>query len=250
MTKTTPKCTTCHAKNLSLFRSCSAEVLEDISEKKTIQLVQKGEHLLIEGEEAKGIYCIRSGVAKSEIHYSNGEGRSLILRLEGKGSIVGHRVSNKKDKQPLTITAVENMQVCHVSADKFRSIYGKCQGLRNEVMKSLLQEMQNVERRALTLVNKSVKERVAGMLIHIAEIYNYHQGGCSIHVHLDRQDMADLAGTTKEQVSQILTALRKDKLINFKAKHFKYFDLEGLNKISESMGKPYDRSFEISSNAR
>jgi CRP-like cAMP-binding protein len=70
------------------------------------------------------------------------------------------------------------------------------------------------------------------VLLHIAEIYHYQQGGCSIHVGIDRQDMADLAGTTKEQVSLVLSTLRQEKLVNFKAKHFKYFDLEGLRKIA------------------
>jgi len=53
-------------------------------------------------------------------------------------------------------------------------------------------------------------------------------------VHLDRQDIADLAGTTKEQVSVALSELREAKLISFKAKHFKFLDLEGLKKMAEA----------------
>ena len=232
MTKPTPNCTTCKVKNLSVLRNCCTEILEEISEKKTSYLFKKGDRLLTEGGEAKGIYCIRSGVTKVEVH--NNEGRPLILRLEGKGSVAGYRVTGKKDKQPLTITAVENVQACHLSTEKFRSISLKCQCLRSEIMKSLLSELHSVEMRALSLVNNSVKERIAGVLLHIADVYHYRQGGCSIHVRLDRQDIADLAGTTKEQVSKILAELRQAKLINFKAKHFKYIDLAGLRKIVEA----------------
>lgn len=229
MIRTTPKCTTCKVKNLSFLRNCSNEILEELSEKKNCIKINKGERLLTEGDEAKSIYCIRSGVVKSEVHKHN---NNLILRLEGKGAIVGYRHAGKRDKQLVTVTAVENMQVCQLSAEKFRFISQKCQSLRTEIMKSLITEMQTVERQALSLVHNSVKERVALVLLHIAEIYRYRQGGCSIRVQLDRQDMADFAGTTKEQVSTALAELHLANLVNFKAKHFKYFDLNGLRKIA------------------
>lgn len=231
MTKLNPKCTTCQTKSLSLFSNCCDEILEEISENKTFEFFKKGDQLLKEGEETKGIFCIRSGVAKAEAHKN---GNSLILRLEGKGAVVGRRVMGKKDKEPISVTAVENMQVCHLTAEKFHSLYSRCQGLQTGVMKSLLAEMQNVEKHVLSLVYNTVKQRVAGVLLQIAEIYHYKQGSCSIHVHLDRQDIADLAGTTKEQVSVALSELREAKLVNFKAKHFKFFDLDGLKRLAES----------------
>ncbi len=230
MNRPTPRCTTCQVKNISLLKNCSADLLQEFSEIKTCQSFEKGQHLIQEGTESRGIFCIRSGVAKAAVH--NKKGRSLILRLEGKGSIVGQRAVGKRDKQPLTITAIEKLQVCYVSSEKFRTLYAKYPGLRSEMMKSFLSEMQGVEKRALTLINNSVKERVAWVMLHIAETYHYQQGGCSIHVHLNRKDIADLAGTTKEQVSMILTELGKNRLIHFKAKHFKYFDLDGLKNIA------------------
>ncbi len=231
MTKTTPQCSTCRVKNLSMLKNCSKATLEEFSAKKTSHFFKPGECLLKEGVEAKGVYCIRSGVAKVEVHTRTG--RALILRLEGKGAIVGHRVSGEKNKQPLTITAVEEVQVCQLNPDAFHILSLKCQGLQSEMMKSLLTEIHDVEMRALSLVNHSVRERVAAALLHIAEVYHYREGGCSLHVRLDRQDIADLAGTTKEQVSKILAELRLARLISFKAKHLKYFDLAGLRKIAE-----------------
>ena len=191
----TPRCVTCQIKSHSILKNCSDDVLEDISDKKVCVSVQRGERLLSEGEEAKYVYCIRSGVAKVEVQK---KGKALILRLESKGALISNRLFEKKGNQPLTVTALEPMQ------------------------------------RALSLVYNTVRERVAAVLLHIAEIYHYTQDGCSIHVQLDRQDIAELAGTTKEQVSLALAELRQAKLVNFKAKHFKYFNLEGLKKIAET----------------
>ena len=229
---TESRCATCRIKSQSILRNCSAALLEEISAEKTSQLVRRGQPLLTEGEEAKDIFCIRSGVAKVELHSK--EGRALMLRLEGGGNIVGLRTAEKKDRQPLTITAVENMQVCRLSPDQIFAASAESKALQEDITKSILIEIKSVEARALSLAFQAVKERVAWSLLHIAEVYGYRQGGCSIHVHLCRQDIADLAGTTKEQVSAMLAEFRKAKLVNFKAKHFKYFDLAGLRKLLEN----------------
>lgn len=230
MIKPMPRCTTCRTKNISLLRGCCADVLESLSDKKSIHSFKKSERLLTAGEEAKGIYCIRSGIAKVEIQ--NAQDQTLLLRLVGEGAMVGYRTAEKRDKQPLTVTAIENMQVCRFSTDDFRGMVSADPGLHNEIVRHLLNELQDVENRALSLACNSVKERIAASLLHIADIYNYKQNGCSIHIHLDRQDLADLAGTTKEQVSHILAQFRQLKLINYKSKHFKYFDLNGLRAIA------------------
>ena len=54
-----------------------------------------------------------------------------------------------------------------------------------------------------------------------------------IKVHVDRQEMADLAGTTKEQVSRILADFDQEQLIRFRAKHFKYIAMDKLRQIAE-----------------
>ena len=234
MTTLTPRCTTCRIKNLSLLRHCSNELLEELSAKKSSHCLKKGDRLLTADEEAKSVYCIRSGVARVEIQ--DKDGHALILRLESEGAILGHRAARKKDRQSLSISAVENMQVCRFSAEQFRSLSMKCPGLRSEIMKSLMSELNRAESLALSLARHSVRERIAAALLHIAAVYRYRQGGCSIQVHLDRQDMADLAGTTKEQVSAILAELRRAGLVNFKAKYFKYFDLAGLAKMAGVTG--------------
>ncbi len=225
-----PQCATCRVKNLSLLRNCPAALLEEISENKTIRSFKPGEQLLKEGGEPDGIYCIRSGVVKAEVH--DQRGRALVLRLEGKGAIAGLRAIGQKDRQPLTVTAVEPLQVCHLSAEKFYSISGKYPELEPEIRKTLLFEIHHVEKKALSLVNLSVRERIAEVLLHIAEVYQYRQGRNSLHIHLDRQDMADLAGTTKEQVSTVLAGFHQAGLINIKAKHLKFFDLPGLKEIA------------------
>ncbi len=231
MIKPKPNCATCKIRGLSLLKNCPVAALKEISEKKTIHSFSIGTDLLKKDNAGNGIYCIRSGVAKVEIQ--NKKGGALILRLEGKGAIVGFRATGEISRQPLTITAVEDIQVCHLSEEKFRFVLRNCPELQTEMSKSLLSEIRSVEQKALSLAGNSVRQRIAESLLHIAQVYQYKESGRSIHTHLDRQDIADLAGTTREQISRVLADFQHTGLINVKAKHLKYFDLAGLRKVAE-----------------
>ncbi|HEX4852476.1 MAG TPA: Crp/Fnr family transcriptional regulator [Puia sp.] len=180
-------------------------------------------------DDGKDICFIHSGVVKSEINGKNG--KPLILRLAGKGAVFGHRNIANIDFPKQTVTAVENLHICKLSTADFRRIADKSPNLQSEIIHSYLDEMKNLEIRALDLAHKSVKQRIAGILLDISEIYQYSPGLKTIRINLSRQDLASLAGTTKEQVSTILAEFQKQKLLKFQAKHFKYFDLEGLRKI-------------------
>ncbi|HVM86962.1 MAG TPA: Crp/Fnr family transcriptional regulator [Puia sp.] len=212
------------------MKNCSDEVLEIISDQKTTIEFPRGAHLMTERENERGFYCIRSGIVKSEIHH---EQRGFIISLYGKGAVFGHRIMNSTDKSTFTLSAVEPTRACFISTDKFLKLTASQHSLKEAITKSLVAEINTREQQLLNMTCYSVKQRVAAALVHIAETYGYHQNGCSLYVRLDRQEIADLAATTKEQVSHILASLKNSGLVNFKARHFKYFDLKGLQLISE-----------------
>ena len=213
-----------------MLSNCSNDILEALSDNKEYLHFQQGERLLIEGQRGGGIYFIRLGIAKIEVNGKNG--RPLILRLAGPGTVFGHRIRGSNNEQPLSVEAVEDLYVCHISLARFDQFVEKSPALHSGMMQSLLNEIRQVELHAVRLTQFSVKERVAGALLHIAALYQYQPGSNGIRVHLERQDLADLSGTTREQVSRMLTELQQSGYIKFSGKHFKFFDLNSLQNIT------------------
>lgn len=223
---------TCRARGCSLLNNCSDHVLKEISEKKVFRLIKRGEKIFTEGKEAVNIAFIKSGVIKVEV---NGKkNRPLIMRLVREGEILGHRIAENNNHYPVSVVAVENAQVCFLATHHFQYLMEKCPDFRKEIIKAYLEEMKSIELRATHLVHKTVKEKIAGILLHIADVYKYKLQPNGIHIHLTRQEIADLTASTKEQVSKILTEFKKEKLINFRAKHFRLLDLEKLEKTASA----------------
>jgi CRP/FNR family transcriptional regulator len=192
---------------------------------------KRGEMLFREGDEINGMYFIQSGVIKLEMNAETQ--RPFILRMIGPGQTMGHRFLNYTGLQPYTATAIEDTRVCFIELGFFKNLLQKNDLLQEEIRKIFLKEMRTTEIKLLQIAQQTVREKVAGILVHLAETYNYKQTGMGIRVHIDRQEMADLAGTTKEQISRILADFDHEQLIRFRAKHFKYIAVDQLREIAE-----------------
>ena len=226
-----PNCLTCNVRDCVLMKHCERELLATVQPFKHQYQFKKGENIFHEGDPVRGIHFIQSGVVKQELNGS--KGRPFILKLGNHGQPMGHRSILNGESQPYTATAVEDSRVCFVELDFFRNLIRKSESMRTELDRIYLREISLAESRLLSVAHQSVREKIASVLLHMAEVYNYQDEGSGIKVQVDRQEMADMAGTTKEQVSKILAQFTKEKVIRFRAKHFKYLDIPRLKKIVE-----------------
>ena len=235
MTKITSYCQTCTVKNCIMLKSFSSDEQNQYKSYKHHYEFKKGELIFREGDEINGMYFIQSGVIKLEMNADSG--RPFILRLIGAGQTMGHRFLTYTGLQPYTATAVEDTRVCFIELGFFRNLVQKNELLQEEIRKIFLREIRTTEIKLLQIAQQTVREKVAAIIVHLAETYNYKQTGMGIKVHIDRQEMADLAGTTKEQVSRVLADFDQEQLIRFRAKHFKYIAMDKLRQIAERQYK-------------
>lgn len=235
MTRITSYCQTCSVKNCIMMKSFGQEDQAYKAYKHHYEF-KRGEMLFREGDEINGMYFVQSGVIKLEMNAETQ--RPFILRMIGAGQTMGHRFLNYTGLQPYTATAVEDTRVCFIELGFFKNLLQKNDLLQEEIRKIFLKEIRSTEIKLLQIAQQTVREKVASILVHLAETYNYKQTGMGIRVHVDRQEMADLAGTTKEQISRILADFDQEQLIRFRAKHFKYIAVEQLRQIAEKHTTP------------
>lgn len=224
------ECLTCKARNCSILEGCGIAVLESINHDKKSRKLEKGEVLFSEGDLVAGIYFIKRGFLRIEIKDPNG--RPLVLQFAGKGTIFGHVANKDNPYHPRTVTAVTEVQYCFIPLKDFKKIAKKNPALNQHIYSQVLHELKLTERKAFTLAYKSVREKVAEALVLISEFYEYKEKKQSFRISFSREDIADLVGTTKEQISKVLKDFEEEKLIRCTAKKFTFLDLEKLEEIS------------------
>lgn len=223
-------CITCKTKDCSILKECDTYTLNSISTVKLTKTLKKGEKLFSEGDPVQGIYFIKKGFLKVEL---NGrQGRPLILQIVGQGTLFGHRANSMHPYHPCTVTAASDTQYCYIPSCLFDGIVEKSSVLKKQIINQFLNEIELAEKKSVNLAHKTVREKVAEALLLFARVYDYEKKHQSFLIHFCRQDIADLTGTTKEQISKTLNDFEKEKLVKCSAKKFTYLNIESLRLIS------------------
>lgn len=190
-----------------------------------------GQSIIREGSRIDGVYVIYEGIVK--LHVKGRLGRDFILRLGKPGEIVGH-TDDQLHKQSSSVTAVEPTTVCFIEYTDFEIGMKKCPSVQRELMSVFKNELKNIGNRTIQLVQMNVREKIADALLHIAEVYNLKEKGEPVEIALSRQEISDMTGTTKEQVSKIISEFKNDGFIDA---HGKKISILNYNKLKAIAGK-------------
>lgn len=225
--RVTVRCIDCEIKECSVLKNCSEECLESISDSKHVYFFAKGQRILLEGNLSKGIYFIKSG--KVKIYKSGSAGEEQILRFAKAGDLLGlSTIGGEKDGK-ISAMAITDVMLCHISNEIFTGIIKKFPELTFELLSMLTNELQRSDERFVKLASYPVKKRVIDSLLIISEMEGESE---SIHLNLSRLEIANLACTTKEQVSKILTELQLQKLISVAGKQLEILDIKKLKMMA------------------
>jgi len=225
-------CITCKVRSCSVLEHCDTETLTAISTYKLPKLLQAGEKLFVEGDPILGVCFIKKGFLKVELNGK--QGRPLILRIACKGAIFGHRINAQRNCHAYSATAISEVQYCYIPHNLFNDILKKSHILHNQIINQFLAELELAEKKAVNLAHKSVREKIAEALLLLSDVYQYEEKKQSFKIALCRQDIADLSGTTKEQVSKVLKSFEKEGLVKCSAKKFNYLNTSLLKVTSNN----------------
>lgn len=219
-------CLTCRTKSCSILKECEENVLRKINSFKISKPLSRGQRLFSEGDPIHGVYFIKKGYLKVEL---NGKkGRPLILRVASKGSIFGHRMNHYHSFHSFSVTAVSDTEYCFIPSQHFRQLAEANISLQTQLSNQYLNEIEETEKRLVTLAHKTVREKIAEAILLLAKLYDYDTHQKSFRIHYCRQDLADLTGTTKEQVSKTLNDFITEDLVKCHAKKFTFLDVDKL----------------------
>ncbi len=223
-------CEHCFIKNDNEFSNLVFEELEEFTRSKTTLSIKKGEDIVTEGHVMNGIYCLNSG--KCKLSKLNTNGKSQIVKFLRKGNILGQRSMLSDEPSGLTITALEDMQVCFIPKTKIMDAIKTNPTFSLQLLKNISHQLNEANASISMMAQKSVKERLADVLIQLEGIFGIDGDGF-IDVKLTREEMANTIGTATESAIRLLSKFKVDGLLEIKGRRIRIIDKEGLAHASE-----------------
>lgn len=207
---------------------CAGDCLEKISIGKNQNLYKKGDYIFREGNTMSGIHFIHSGGVK--VVSSNLEGRKQIVRLAAEGSILGHRAFGS-DRYYFNAVALMDTLVCFVETDVFRDTCMNSPAFAYNLLLFYALELRRTELRVKYQAEMNIREKVAEAFVYMNEVFGTNPKTKTLNVELNRQDIADIAGTTAEQVTRQLSDFENEKLIFRIKRTIQLLNTKGLKNI-------------------
>ena len=198
---------------------------------KTCNSYSKGQHIFREGDRVFGLFFIKEGRVK--IVSSGFNNREQIARLATNGHIIGHR-GYGNELYPVSAIALDETYVCFVDNSTIYDAFMNNAKFTYELMLFYSTELRKAELRLRYLAQMTMREKIAGALLYMLDIFGEDEQDGSLNVSLSRQELADLAGTTAEQVSRELTSFEKESIIAKHSRKLILLNHEELNKILSS----------------
>jgi CRP/FNR family cyclic AMP-dependent transcriptional regulator len=205
-------CLHCEHRHLRMFCNLTPDALQDYDKIGVLVSHARGARLFMEGDTARNVFVVCFGQIK--ISSTSRDGKTLILKIAGPGDLMGLSAVLANVPHEVTAEAIEPCQVKIVRKQEFVDFLNRHGIASMHAAQSLSGEYLTVFHDAKRLaLSGSAAGRLARLLLDWG--HSASNGGPEIRftVALTHEEIANMAGTSRETVTRLLNQFRRDEWI-------------------------------------
>lgn len=215
--------------SIPILAPLRAEERGDLEPLCQLQAYEKGAHIFEEGEPALLIHFLFVGRVKI---VKAAPERDLILEILGPGEPVGAVAVFERRPFPASAIALEPCGVVSIPEREFFGLIEKRPEITRRLLAGLTLRLMALNRRLADMTG-SVEYRAARLFSTLGErVGQKRPDGLFVPLHLSRQEIADLIGTTIETAIRVMSRWEKEGLVHTDAKGFLICDAAALTRIA------------------
>ena len=192
-----------------LFADLDDDSLEELDRSLTIKRYRKNNLIIFEDDRGLNLFVLRKGRVK--ISRISEEGGEVILAILGEGEFFGELSVIDGLSRSATVTALDDVELLVMKREEFIAALERYPQVSLFLLKELAGRIRKSDAQIKSLSLSNAKGRVATTLIRLAEDIGRMKGGKVVIPELPLQrDLANIAGTSRETISRVITALEKE----------------------------------------
>lgn len=224
-----PNVAQCREKLKRRFSGLCNEELSRIFLSNTAKFYKKGSVIYEEYTKIKGCYFIYSGILK--IYQTGKEGKEQIIKFDQEGDIFGFRSVISEEPACTSVKTLSDAVICYIPGTIVLELLKSNSGFAYEMIQIACKELGESNRYIRDIAQKSVKERLAEILLMIAKDFGVESDG-TLKLSLTREDLGNYIGTATETVIRLLSEYKNEGLLESKGRKIKLLDIERLKTIA------------------
>ena len=191
-----------------------------------------GQVLFHEGDPATRVFTLTKGTLK--LYKLLVDGRRQVTGFLHPGDFLGISID---DEHAFSAEALEDAQLCWFPRSRFDDFVEDEVTMERELYRMAAHELAAAQQQFVLLGRKTATERLASFLLMLAKRMELSNGvgAGMIRLPMSRSDIADYLGLTKETVSRVISALKRDRIIRLETLDvIQVLDRDRLEQLAEA----------------
>lgn len=216
-------CENCVIRHMALFADLQHNDFELIH-KPIVELKKKpGEVLYNEGDDAKHLFTVRSGIIKLTQYLPDGSQR--IVRLLRTGDVAGLEALINPGYEHFA-TVLRDAELCQIPREVVEKLNVETPRLHKQLLSRWHSAVKSADEWLTELSTGNSKSRVARLVIGLSDKTD---SSCYL---FSREDLGAILGITTETTSRIIAEFKRDGALKGLGKNHFHADLERLDVIA------------------
>ncbi|MDO5970981.1 Crp/Fnr family transcriptional regulator [Flavivirga aquimarina] len=197
----------------NLFRKLGMLNMMKICEILEMDNIEKGKSIELNDKHKDSVFFLKRGSVKI-VNTTNNTVKYVVKR----GNIFGElSLYNKEAATEEVAYALEDCVICYIESEQMEKLMEKHKSLKNGVLKIYGLRIQKLERRLHDLLYKDSTTRIREFILdYLEEFGEKNDGGISIAKNLlSHKEIANLTNTSRQTVSNVLSKMRKEGVIDY-----------------------------------
>lgn len=188
--------------------------------------------LFHQGDRANRVFTLTSGCLK--LYKLLSDGRCHVAGFVHPGDFLGITL---EDNHAFTAEALDEAELCSFPRKAFEDFLDDHPLMERELYKMAAHELSAAHQQQFLLARKTASERLASFFMLLIEQHKERTDNRSkvVSLSMNRADIADYLGLTKETVSRLFSAMRSDRVIRLQAPgRIEVVNFDRLAQLAES----------------
>ena len=219
--------------SVSIFWDLNEGELGHIADKMVAKHFENGNYIFLEDSEGEQCFFVLEGSVK--VTRLSKDGREVILAMLNEGDFFGEMSLLDGESRSANVIALEKTKVLTLDRNDFIAVVNDYPQIAVQLLKELARRLRKSDRQIASLSLSDAEKRIALSIIRFADEQGVIQNGkVSIPKTPIQQDIANMAGTSRETVSRALGLLEKENLIERNGRELMILDYKKFIKEFDS----------------
>jgi CRP/FNR family cyclic AMP-dependent transcriptional regulator len=217
-------------RSVPIFADLEAREIDKILKLGTRQKYKKGNIVVLEQESGAALFVIISG--KVKVVRMDEDGREVILSMFGPGEFFGEMSLLDGMARSASVVATVKSELFMIHRREFLDLLHEFPTVAISLLAELAMRLRKADMQIKSLSLKDASGRVASVLLMLSDDLGiFRKGKVEIEDLPLQQDIANMAGTSRETVSRMLHQFERDGHVSMKGNRLIINDYEAFRKL-------------------